>query len=643
MGNDHGLQVVRRCHINGLPISRVICDEFSRTEKGNAICTEKKCNSPFRTCFICVEQATFEELVIIGSETYVDRSGCCHNHAKNKDADIMEVPAVKRKLAQHEKRLEKNGTSVPDDEDEVARPEIVAERAVLEALSKIEGVVEEQPEQPEESKQNVAPDDVISLFNEQNVVRLALDIVKPSRAVIRHCYHQGELDLIGAELRCVENYTPVRVVRRNTEFHAISSLGHWQMARQLGLKTLRVIIVEASDEREELLASIIADREILCSLELMASVLKLRSLFSELSLAELASKFELPDAEEWLRNLLKLPGLNPQLLRLMDPSIEPRKRLELGTVVRLGLFDLPGHAQSKMADRIIGVKERGLVPEAAQETAAVSICPPAVTSSDTLEDATGLTEKLETDSEAAAKAGQIAVIDTLDVQEEMEVKSGAGCLPAIIEETASRETSSDDEIIKADTSAVPAKRRRKDRKSKISEATETPTTGEEEVELSSTGSMKEEVKRDCMIFEMPISLATCGQNACGYCQELGCGFAASAVAVETANAAVSIAVEETVVESALGDVELARLFLAERNAGRTLAEIAGAYGYYSVTPVKQRLKLLDSSRFNQRILALMDSSLPVTRRLSLSDALRLMEYTRQHQWVKAQKLFDSRA
>lgn len=379
MGSDHGLQVVRRCAINGQAMTRVICDEFSRTEIGNEVCTERKCNSPFRVCPVCIEQATFEELVIIGSESYVDRSGYCHNHAKDRNADILELPAIKRKMMQHEKKMDKSAPVISDDDEESLSPDVAAEEAVRRALEKNGGLADETIGLSGGVAENAATEknadldatakekNASGLFNERDVVTMPIDKISLSELVPLHFFHNEELDLIETEMRCIKKYAPLRVVRRKEGVQAISGFGYWQVATKTGVKTLRVIIEQAKDERYEFLVSAIENLRLYCSFELSVIASKLKGLFPELSDDELASKFDVPDAVQWFQNLLKLQSLHPRLQNLMHPSIEPRKRLELGTVVKLGLFNLSDDEQRKMANRIITVKKIDMELEVLEE------------------------------------------------------------------------------------------------------------------------------------------------------------------------------------------------------------------------------------------------------------------------------------
>lgn len=373
---------LRRCPINKEPITKVLCERISFTADGNEKCHELDCDSPFRGCFVCLEQASEEQLVIIGLHAYVKALGCCRLHANDKTANILEAPAVIKRLEKHERSRTNGVKSIDaDDFDETETFDLVgpvlppgylpgpgdkesetppgecggaaADGSVGQALNSVET-------EDGAAKTNQPTDSPIaSLTLSKGESVLSVKMLIPSTVGPRKSFSEDELVGLSLKLKFDGQSDPLIVQKRGECYEIFRGEDVWLAAKNLRQETLQVKFLERpfSDEAEEYLAALMANRTIFTSLELARLLKDLSDAQTGDELKERIAGYanENFDACEWLDQHLKILTLHSKLIRLMEADIPSSQRLDLTKVLRYKLFELTSDEQEKRGEQLIAM------------------------------------------------------------------------------------------------------------------------------------------------------------------------------------------------------------------------------------------------------------------------------------------------
>lgn len=212
------------CGITNKGVTRTYCDVYSCTESGNKICAVTKCGSPYKRCSICVDQATPEELVIIGKDSFITRSGLCDEHSKNSEFDILELlNAANNSRAT---RRESSGAAPDSVVAEVAKTCNADDKfAVPGAASVIT--------------------EFVHLAEVGQVVRLPLTLIKPNPNQPRKFFDELSVESLGKS--CIDKQDvkqPILVVKcdEDTCVMIVDGERRWRAAKHAGLQAISCLI-----------------------------------------------------------------------------------------------------------------------------------------------------------------------------------------------------------------------------------------------------------------------------------------------------------------------------------------------------------------------------------------------------------------
>lgn len=188
--------------------------------------------------------------------------------------------------------------------------------------------------------------------------RLPIESIQPRKDQPRRHFNQAKLQELATSIQTVGQTTPidVRVVGSSPlRYEIIEGERRWRACQLLERKTIRALVYDYGDDEESIEQawehSLIANvqREGYTPKEIVLSIVRLKNRGKGMSC--IASMFG--KSEPWVYQYARLASLPEDVLDMMDPEIDHKKRLKLQTALLIAQVD--GAAlQRRMAKDAVG-------------------------------------------------------------------------------------------------------------------------------------------------------------------------------------------------------------------------------------------------------------------------------------------------